>query len=139
MKYNQEQIGKTIRTLRCSRNWSQAKLGDKISVTGKQISNYESGTQSPPIDILYKICDVFDCELGYLLGEEDYSSGTKILTSIEKMLGLNNVSIDSLKHLTCNDKSCISFGYESAHYQKILNEIFSSPDFSFLIEVFSVK
>lgn len=45
------------------------KLGDKLGVSGKQISNYESGALMPPMDILIKLCEVYECELEFLLNE----------------------------------------------------------------------
>lgn len=134
MQYSSEEIGKIIKEQRLKLNWSQTKLGDKIGVTGKQISNYENGALFPPIDILFKLCPIFDCELGFLIGEDDYSSGTKINTAIENELGLNTKSIDNIKHITGNQKSCVNFGYESENYREIINQFISSSDFPDLIE-----
>lgn len=82
MKYNNEQISKMILSERTKLKISQAELGEKVGVVGKQISNYEKGKLVPPIDIVLRLCDVFKCELGYLLGEPDYADGTKIETAI---------------------------------------------------------
>ena len=70
MKYSAEVTGKIIKKERDNRCWSQKTLGDKLGVSGKQISNYESGVLMPPMDILIEMCEVFDCELGYILNEE---------------------------------------------------------------------
>lgn len=134
MKYSSEETGKIIKNLRNSKNWPQATLGKKIGVSGKQISSYEKGQPCPPIDVLFKLCDLFNCELGFLLGEEDYSSGTKIATAIEDELGLNTDSINSLKYFTGTERKCFNFGNESTLYRKILNNFISSPNFASLIE-----
>lgn len=137
MTYSSEETGKIIKNLRNSKNWSQTTLGKEIGVSGKQISSYEKGQPCPPIDVLFKLCDIFNCELGFLLGEEDYSSGTKIATAIEDELGLNTDSISSLKYITGKERKCISFGDQSAYYRKIVNNFISSPYFSSLIESIS--
>ena len=75
MNHYPEKISKNIKTERLKRGWSQAKLGKYLGVSGKQISNYENEDTNkctPPIDILLKMCDLFECDLGYLIGEDKY-------------------------------------------------------------------
>ncbi len=126
MKYNKEFISNKIKTERNKLKLSQSELGKMIPVSGKQISNYESGALIPPIEILIKLCDIFDCELGYLLGEEDYSSGTKLDTLISNKLGISNDSINSLCYITGESRDCIDFGHESNNYTRILNSFLTS-------------
>ena len=134
MKYSSEEIGKIIKNKRISNNLSQEKLGRLLGVSGKQISNYEKGVLTPPIDVLLNLCDIFKCELGYLIGEDDYSSGTKFNTAIKNILGLDNESIDSIKSITGTDKNCLAFGYAFEDYRRILNYFISSSSFKHLIE-----
>ena len=134
MKYTSEKIGKIIKEQRTKLKYSQDRLGSKLGISGKQISNYEKGILTPPIDIMFSICDIFNCELGYLIGEEDYSSGTKIETAINNSLGLNNETIQSIKRITGNEKNCLSFGHESEDYRRIINSFISNPAFEHLIE-----
>ncbi|MCR5054558.1 MAG: helix-turn-helix domain-containing protein [Lachnospiraceae bacterium] len=109
-------------------------LGKKVGIVGKQISNYEKGKPIPPIDVMLKLCDVFQCELGYLLGEPDYSEGTKLETAIIEKTGLNKDSLISICKITGTEKSCLNFGYKSDSYRSILNSLFSSPQFINFIE-----
>ncbi len=129
MKYNSELIGKIILSEREKRQWSQKKLGEKLGVSGKQISNYEHGDPIPPIDIMLNLCDIFDCELGFLLGEESYSEGTKLQTAIRDNLKLTTLSTAAIHKITGNNRSSLSFGYESENYTRILNNYLSSPFF----------
>ena len=96
LKYDEKVIGKIIRTEREKRNLTQANLGKRINVTGKQISNYEKGELFPPMSALLSLCEEFDCELGYLLGEEEYADGSKIMTKVTELTGLNKETIDLL-------------------------------------------
>lgn len=134
MTYDVERIGKIILAERTKFKLSQVELGKKIGIVGKQISNYEKGKSIPPIDVMFKLCDVFQCDLGYLLGEPDYSEGTKLETAIVKTTGLNIDALNNIRTITGTKKSCLSFGYESDSYRHILNSLFSSPQFIRFIE-----
>lgn len=134
MKYSTEEIGKKIKSERLSRKWSQEQLGQKIGTTYKQISNYENGKLIPPMDILLKLCDIFNCELGYILGEDEYNAGTKLDTIIEHSLGLNTSSTKALQYITGKNRNCLNFGYESNTYRQILNNLLCDPAFSHLLE-----
>ncbi len=133
MNYSPEIIGKKIKEQRTKRKWSQETLGENIHVSGKQVSNYENAILAPPIDVLFEMCRIFECELGYLLGEEKYESGTLLDTAIEKKLKISQEAISSLCHLTGNDRSSVLWGHESESFQAILNAIFCSDDFSGLV------
>lgn len=134
MKYSEEEVGKIIRSERKKLGMSQDLMGKAVGIVGKQISNYENGKLFPPMDILLDLCDVFECELGYLLGEEDYSEGTKLQTAITERTGLSAESTDILHKITGTEKSCLNFGYESERYCSLLNRIILSPNFLSLVE-----
>ncbi|MDR0929416.1 MAG: helix-turn-helix domain-containing protein [Oscillospiraceae bacterium] len=140
MKYHIEEIGKRIREERTKRAWSQETLGKTVSVTGKQISNYESGSLIPPIDMLLRLCEAFDCELGYLLGEADYSEGTKLQTAIHKRTGLSAKAIESIIRITGTSRKSLGMGYpsNSENYRRILNGFLEAPAFVNLIKQLSV-
>lgn len=129
MKYKPEEIGKLIRAERKKNNLSQEELGEELKITGKQISNYEHGKPMPPMEVLLKICEIFDCELGYILGEKDYSQGTKLKTIISDEIGLNIKAINAIIKLTGTERECINWGYESEKYRRLLNVVFTSKGF----------
>lgn len=134
MKYSSEEIGKRIRELRQSKKWSQEQLGRKVNTSGKQISNYEKGAPIPPIDVMLKLCDIFDCELGYILCEDDYKAGTKLDTIIERRTGLNTDSIDALHLITGTERHSPHWGHQSAAFKRILNTLLVEPSFRYLME-----
>lgn len=125
MKYNEEHIGKMIKTEREKNGMKQKDLADLIHVTNKQISNYERGILLPPLDKLLDICQVFDCELGYLLGEEGYENKTKLMTAVSNSTGLTMDALQSILNLVTDRLSFDS-------YRKILNRLFTAP----LLEAF---
>ncbi len=133
MKYSPEIIGKKIKEERIKKNWSQEALGKIIGVSGKQISNYEKAIQTPPIDVLFSLCENFECELGFLLGEEKYESGTKLDTAIEEKLKLSKKAIASICHLTGSDRSCFFAGHNAESFRKALNSLLCSEEFAYLL------
>ena len=51
------QIGKFIAELRKEHGFTQEQLGDKIGVTNKTVSRWETGTYLPPADALLVILE----------------------------------------------------------------------------------
>jgi len=100
MKYDHEEIGRIIREERKKLGWTQDKLGEILYISGKQISNYEKGSPLPSLETMLKLAELFNCELGYLLGEESYSNRTRLNTSICESLGLSAKAVDSLRAAT---------------------------------------
>lgn len=88
----------------------------------------------PPMEVLLKICKIFDCELGYILGEKDYSQGTKLKTIISNETGLNIEAINAITQITGTERSCINWGYESEKYRRILNSLLTTNEFKKFIE-----
>ena len=136
MKYSSEQIGEIIKKERRKRGWSQAKLGEKIGLSDKQISKYEKGLSkpTPSVETLFKLCEIFDCELGYLLGEKGYSCGTKINTDIVATTGLSLEAIHSIQELTGVIESVFFRSYETNKIRFIINNFFTSNSFFELFE-----
>lgn len=133
MFYNKELLSKRIQEERKKLGLSQTELGKLIPTSGKQISNYEKGILIPPIDNLLKLCSVFNCELGYLLGEPEYSFGTKSRTTVINETGLNDSSIETIRTITGLDKKDIECYNERETYKETLNKLLSSKYFIDLI------
>lgn len=55
-----------IKRLRQEKDWTQAELGEKVSIHQKQISSYERGVNIPSTEILIKLAEIFDVTLDYL-------------------------------------------------------------------------
>ena len=100
MEYDFEQIGKSIKEERKKNGWTQEELGKMLCISGKQISNYEKGKLLPPQDVLLEMARLFNCEYGYLLGEESYKDGSKLNTAICESLGLSCKAVESLRRAT---------------------------------------
>lgn len=91
-----ELLGKMIKERRKKKKMTQEELAEKVGVSAKQISSYENGHQYPPMDMLFKLCKVLDCDLGYLLGQEDYKDETLLKTCIINTTGLTSESLNTI-------------------------------------------
>ena len=60
-------IGKFISELRKEKGWTQEQLGEKIGVTNKTISRWETGTYLPPADALLAMSSLFDVSINEIL------------------------------------------------------------------------
>lgn len=90
-KYDEKLIGKRIQTERKLLNLNQEELCEKLSIGRTMLSLYETGKRIPDLDILLAMCEVFQCEIGYLLGE--YDCKTKTATDVHAITGLSENAI----------------------------------------------
>lgn len=102
MKYNLIEIGVRLKTERKKAGFkSHDELVDYIKnhnyrgFTRQTISKWERGLEMPPLDILCSLCELFECELGYLLCE--YDCKTRSSTDIHNETGLSEDAINVLK------------------------------------------
>ena len=58
--------------LRMESNLSRAQLAEKLNVSVRLISYWESGQRECDFDMLIKIADLFSVSIDYLLGRKDY-------------------------------------------------------------------
>ena len=101
MEYNFIEIGNRIVIMRKKHHWSQERFIEELNNKGLRISRntisaIENGTkQQFSLDFLLTCCELFECDMGYLLGE--YSE-CKTLNHqfIHNGLGLSEKSIQSL-------------------------------------------
>ena len=102
MEYNYEEIGRIIKKERKKTGLSQDAFIQLIrekhgySISRNTLSKIEKGkTSHYDCELLYILCDIFDCEMGYLLGEYECKTGRS--TDISKETGLSETAIDKLQ------------------------------------------
>lgn len=71
------QIGKFIAELRKEKGFTQERFGERLGVTNKTISRWDTGTYLPPADALLSMSKMFDVSIneilsGQRLTEEEY-------------------------------------------------------------------
>ncbi|MEG0619221.1 MAG: helix-turn-helix transcriptional regulator [Bacilli bacterium] len=80
-------IGETLKEKRTENKLTQEQLSEKILVSRKTISNWETGKTTPDIDSLIRLANLFDLSLDNLLLE-----GSEVVENIK-----NNLEIKTLK------------------------------------------
>lgn len=60
-----------IRDLRTATGWTQAQLGEKLSVGNTAISQYESEARQLDPATIHALCNLFGCTADYLLGRSE--------------------------------------------------------------------
>lgn len=71
-------------------------LADKVQVTRQTISKWEKGDGAgPTLWDLLRLCELFGCDIGYLIG--DYECRTRITTDIRDETGLSELAVDNLR------------------------------------------
>ncbi len=80
-------MGKRIGEIRRSHNITQEKLADMLDVSPKHISHTERGTSSLSLKNLIEFCNIFECNLDYVvLGKTTDSCLSKLPTKIIEIL-----------------------------------------------------
>lgn len=134
MKYIPVEIGKRIKENRIKLGLTQSELGEKLSKKISEqksvhaISEYESGKTVPPLPTLFNLCEVFDCELGYLLGEENYKEKTKLKSKFLEITGLSSEVYDKLVKITEYKNKKNGWCYDISVVE-VLNKLFTIIDF----------
>lgn len=66
-------MGAFLQALRKEQGLTQEQLGEQIGVTGKTISRWETGTYTPPVDMLLMLSERYDVSMNELVAGERLS------------------------------------------------------------------
>jgi len=94
------QIGKFIAELRKEHGFTQEQLGDKIGVTNKTVSRWETGTYLPPVDVLLTMSELFGVSIHESLSGKRLSKEEYIETAEENLKQAIKATSFSLKEKT---------------------------------------
>lgn len=126
MELNLDNIGKRIHNERDAVEITQGDFAETLGLSKESrqsVSNWENGRVLPDLELLYKMCEIFNCELGYLLCE--YDCKKKENADVNKITGLSEKSINKLKEI------------KNSHYGEILitlDKLMERDDFYELIK-----
>lgn len=105
MEYNFYEIGERIRQLRKANGWSQERFIEEIDIplARNTLSAMENGEEEKfTLSFLLAACKLFNCDLGYLMGE---IPAKKLATvEISKVIGLEPAEIECLDMYAHYDK-----------------------------------
>lgn len=86
-------LGSMISKLRKEKNITQQQLADKLFVTDKTISSWESNRTEPNLEILLKLSEVLECGIGYLI----YGENPKIDIETEIKIKLSKDEFEKIE------------------------------------------
>lgn len=67
---NQEKIGKFISKCRKEKNITQSELAEKLGVTDRSVSNWETGKNMPDLSLFRPLCELLNISINELLSGE---------------------------------------------------------------------
>lgn len=67
---NQIKIGAFMKELRKEKGFTQEQLAEQFNISRRTVSRWETGSNLPELDILIKMADYYEVELGELLNGE---------------------------------------------------------------------
>lgn len=121
---NTKIIGERLRSARKEKELTLEEVAEKLGYAQYQtISNYENGTVSPSLEVTLKLCNFYDCEIGYLVGEFDCKK--REVADIQKEIGLSEQAITNLQALQIGD----------SEKSKILDAVFESQLFAAFVNM----
>lgn len=88
---DQVKIGKFIATMRKEKGLTQKQLADRLNVTDKTISKWETGCRLPDASILPELGSVLEIDMNELLAGEKFSSENYVEKSENNIVGLVSV------------------------------------------------
>lgn len=84
-------FGIKLKRLRLEKELTQQQLADKLGVNRATVSSYETSALYPSVDILIKICHVFQVSADYLLGISDTNKFDLTDLTVEQELIIHNL------------------------------------------------
>ena len=67
---DQQKIGRFLRALRKETALTQEQLAERLGVTSRSVSRWETGSNLPDLDLLIELADLYGVELREILGGE---------------------------------------------------------------------
>ena len=124
-------IGKTIATLRKAKGWTQVELAEKLNVSDKAVSKWESEAGLPEISQLPTMATLFGVTIDYLLTGKTPEKEIVTISKAELCAKTDDVSLaEEVKDLPNNEnnKNIVDYilEYQSLNVFKKLCEIDSS-------------
>ena len=85
----QAKVGKFIAECRKNKNMTQAELAEKLNITDRAISKWETGKGMPDSSIMLELCNELDISVNELLSGEMIEMNNYDKRAEENLLNLN--------------------------------------------------
>ena len=122
MANNIHQIGDVIAKLRKEKGWTQHELADKLNISDKAVSKWESNNGDPSIAYFPKLAELFNVTIDYLMTGKEQES--KIVTISKLELCAKNDDVELFKELYKSRKTNLNLDFRDENHMNILDYIF---------------
>lgn len=96
MTYNIDITASRIKKAREDSGYTLSQVAESCGIQQYQtVSKWEKGNTIPSMENLFNLCKLFNCELGYLIG--DHVGKTRAATDIHEKTGISFRGIDGLE------------------------------------------
>lgn len=109
-------IGDTISKLRKKRGWTQNELAEKLQVSDKAVSKWESNKGDPSIEFLPVLAELFGVTLDYLMTGKDAEEKVVTMSKLELCAKKDDVNL--------YEKLGLSIDYKDENGKTILDYVF---------------
>ena len=131
--YDSNYIKERIKEARGDIGMTQDQLAKKVGYERETITAWESGKNTPKIDTLIQLCDILQCDLGYLLGE--YPEKRREVSDVHDLTGLEASNANRLIMLQAVIKENPYSSYRQKFYLDTLNSLLESKLFWDAVEL----
>ena len=83
-------LAENIKNFRLMTGLSQKELGDKLHKSPNVISNWEKGINSPDVDIVADLCDIFKCTPNQIFGWDSCPELDNFLNEKQELIDAMN-------------------------------------------------
>lgn len=102
---SEHSIGKTIAALRKSKGWTQVELAEKLSVSDKAVSKWESEAGLPEISQLPVMANLFDVTIDYIMTGKEPEKEIIAISKAELCAKTDDISLaEEVKDLPKDEK-----------------------------------
>lgn len=114
---NNKIVGVRIKNMRLDNNWTQKDLAKKLGLKNETaIANYEAGYSIPKDEIKYKLCEVFNCTMDYLMGKSYYKN-------YEEFSKIDNFVLNYQRTVEESKLICSTLNYINTHKDEDIENI----------------
>jgi transcriptional regulator with XRE-family HTH domain len=90
-----EVLGKRLKWLRNKERYSQKEMADLIGMTASGYQKIENSERDPKLDVVIKLCDIFNVSADFLLGRNNMN---KELSKVSRELNVIDAQMDKLQY-----------------------------------------
>lgn len=103
-----------------NKKMTQKQLADSLGVTVESVRKWEQGNVRPPIDRMYDMCELYQCDMNYLTGVNDCT--TQDIQGIHDYTGLSEQAIKEISIRNSEERT-------DQHKLDTLSLLLCNPDF----------